>query len=526
VPGESAGRRGSRRYVRGVYVDQLTHHAATIGDRIAITDDRRGEQVRELNYAAFNDLANQVANGLATLGIEPGAHVAWWGNNSLETMCTIHACRKAAAISVPIPYRSTDDEALYLLSNANVAALVVEAQYAPLVADLAARLPELEHVIVYGGPPLAGQLAWDEILGSPTAPVAERSMQATNMVIYTSGTTGRPKGAVKEIGGAPNEFPPLLEALGWPSMERLSFLTTGPLYHSGPSGFALRAQAVGGTIVTQHQFDPVDWLRLVDTYQITATFSAPTPIRRICAVPDDVKTGYDVTSMRTMVANAAPWTMTLKEAYLRDFPADSLWEVYGSTELSLVTALAPEDQLRKPGSCGRAAPGVEIKLLDENGTEIVVPGVPGELFARSAGVFETYHRAHDQYLEDHRDGFHTGGDIAYRDNEDYFYICDRKKDMIITGGVNVYPAEVENVLDAHPDVREVAVIGVPDDEWGEAVCAIAVPNGSLDPESLMAFAAEHLSGPKRPKRVVIVDELPKTGTGKVLKRALRESLIA
>lgn len=508
-----------------MHVDQLTHHANTIGDRIAIVDDRPGEPVRELDYATFNALANRLANGLVSLGIRPGDHVGWWGRNSLETMCAIHACRKAGAISVPIPYGSTGDEATYLLANANIAALVVEAEFASLVADIAHDLPELRHVVVYGGAGSADQLAWDETLGSAATPPTEGTLQATSMIIYTSGTTGRPKGAVKEIAGAPNEFAPLLQTLGWPSMSRLVFLTTGPLYHSGPSGFALRAQAAGGTIVTQHQFDAVDWLRLADAYQVTATFSAPTPIRRVCAVPADIKAKYDVTTMETMIANAAPWTMTLKEAYLRDFPAESLWEVYGSTELSVVTVLAPADQLRKPGSCGQAAPGVDVRLLDEAGAEITEVGQPGELFARSAGVFETYHRAHGGYLEDHRDGFQTGGDIAYRDEEGYFYICDRKKDMIITGGVNVYPAEVENVLDAHPDVHEVAVIGIPDDEWGEAVCAVAVPDGSLDPAALLAFAAERLSGPKRPKRVVVVDELPKTGTGKVLKRALRETLI-
>jgi fatty-acyl-CoA synthase/long-chain acyl-CoA synthetase len=152
--------------------------------------------------------------------------------------------------------------------------------------------------------------------------------------------------------------------------------------------------------------------------------------------------------------------------------------------------------------------------------------VPGELYARSAGLFETYHGAHDRYLDDHRDGFQTVGDIAYRDDEGYLYICDRKKDMILTGGVNVYPAEVENVLDAHPAIAEVAVLGMPDEEWGEAVCAVVVPAGPITADEVVAYAREHLSGPKCPKRVVMVDELPKTGTGKVLKRQIRDELTA
>lgn len=506
--------------------DHLTYHADTIGDRLAVIDDRPGAGVRRLTYAAFNGLANQVANGLAQLDIGVEEHVAWWGQNSLETLVSMHAIRKAAGVSVPIPYRSTADEATFLLDNADVVTLLVEAQYAGLAAELAPVLPKLRHVVVFDGAPhdAVSQIGWDEMLGSDATPATEGATDATRTMIYTSGTTGRPKGAIRRVGGEANQFGALLELFGWPTMDDLTFLTTGPLYHSGPSGFSLRAHIAGGTVVTQHHFDAEDWLRLVDTHTVTATFSAPTPVRRITALPDEVKARYDVSSMRTMIANAAPWTMTLKEAYLRDFPHDSLFEVYGSTELSVCTVLEPADQLRKPGSCGLPAPGVEIALFDDDGNEVTEPGVPGELYARSAGLFETYHKAHDRYEADHRAGFQTVGDIAYRDDDGYVYICDRKGDMIITGGVNVYPAEVENVLDAHPDVAEVAVLGLPDEEWGELVCAVAVPAGDLDPASLQRHAHEHLSGPKCPKRIVLVDELPKTGTGKVLKRQLRDEL--
>ncbi len=504
--------------------DHVTHYAETKPGDVAVIDDRPGQEPRVLDWRAFNELCNALANGLLDLGVEPGEPVAWWGQNSLETMAAIHATRKAGATSVPIPYRSTRDEARYLLDNAGAKALVVEGENAAVAADAAADVSTLEHIVVYDGEPLPGQVSWDATLGSTTTPPTEGTVDDTRLMIYTSGTTGQPKGALRTTSGAVDAVPALMHHIGWPEMDRLWFLTTGPLYHSGPSGFALRAHSLGGAVVTQHKFDAEDWLRLVDTHDITATFSAPTPIRRICALPDEVKKRYDVSSLRSTIANAAPWTMTLKEAYLRDFREDSLWEVYGSTELSVVTALAPDDQLRKPGSCGVAAPGVEVKLYDDDGLEIREPHVPGELYARSPALFETYHNAHDRYLADHRDGFQTVGDMAYRDEDGYFYICDRKKDMIITGGVNVYPAEVENVLDAHPAVAEVAVIGVPDEEWGEAVCAVAVPNGDLDPDDLLRFAADKLSGPKRPKQVILVDDLPKTGTGKVLKRELRAQI--
>jgi fatty-acyl-CoA synthase/long-chain acyl-CoA synthetase len=241
----------------------------------------------------------------------------------------------------------------------------------------------------------------------------------------------------------------------------------------------------------------------------------------VTSLPKEIKEKYDVSSLRSLIANAAPWTMKLKRAYLEDFREDSLWEVYGSTELSVCTVLAPEDQLRKPGSCGVPAPGVEIQLIDESGELISEPGVAGELYARSSALFETYYKSHDKYLEDHRRGYQTVGDIAYIDEEGYYFICDRKKDMIISGGVNVYPAEIENVLDEHPLVEEVAVIGVADDDWGEAVCAVVVARKEFSADDLLSFARSHLSGPKIPKHVYVIDELPKTGSGKVLKRDLR-----
>ena len=204
----------------------------------------------------------------------------------------------------------------------------------------------------------------------------------------------------------------------------------------------------------------------MDKYRVTATFSAPTPIRRICQLPDAVLGRYKRDSLRLLVANAAPWSYALKLEYLERFPERSLFEVYGSTELGVNTIMTPEFQRGKPGSCGRPAPGVEIRLYAENGGVVDQPHQPGELFVRSAGMFRSYHKAHDKFLEDRRDGWQTVGDIAYFDEDGFYYICDRKKDMIISGGVNIYPAEVEHALENHPDVLEAAVFGIPSEEWG------------------------------------------------------------
>jgi len=248
-------------------------------------------------------------------------------------------------------------------------------------------------------------------------------------------------------------------------------------------------------------------------------------MRMVCALPDDIKDRYDRSSMRVMIANAAPWSYALKQRYVADFPPESLFEIYGSTELGVDTVLLPADQLRKPGSCGKPAPGIEIMLVAADGSEVTGTGPDhaGEVFVRSKGMFSAYYKNDASYAANSRGDFHTVGDIAYRDDEGYLYICDRKTDMIISGGMNVYPAEIEAVLDSHPGIYEVAVFGVPSEEWGEAVHATVVPSqgASLTADEVTAFAREHLASYKVPRSVDFTEELPRTGSGKLLKRQLR-----
>jgi fatty-acyl-CoA synthase/long-chain acyl-CoA synthetase len=281
----------------------------------------------------------------------------------------------------------------------------------------------------------------------------------------------------------------------------------------------------GQTIIVQRKFDAEDWLRLVDKYKVSSTFSAPALVRMICALPSEVKDRYDRSSMRVMIANAAPWSYALKQQYVADFPPESLFEVYGSTELGVDTVLLPADQMRKPGSCGKPAPGIEIALFDADGNEVTGTGPdhPGEIFIRSKGTFDTYYKNDASYAANSRGDFHTVGDIAYWDDEGYLYICDRKTDMIITAGMNVYPAEIEAALEQHPQIYDAAVFGIPSQEWGEVVHATVVraPGSSLTSEEIAEFAREHLAGYKVPRSVDFMDELPRTGSGKLLKRQLR-----
>ena len=506
--------------------DYLTAHAQAFGDKVALIDDRPGEPVRQRTFAELEADANRMANGLIEVGVEPGQKVMWLGQNSLEVMAFYHAARKAGTISVPLNYRLTDEESIYVVNNSDAVVIMADAEFGPVLARIRSEIPAVREVVIFGGAPTSDdQRPLDDFVGAATTP--ERDLSTAGTMIYTSGTTGNPKGAVRRTEVGAEQSAALLQLFQYRPDD--VYVTCGPLYHSGPGGFAAIAHRLGNTIVVQHKFDPEDWLRLIDTHRATSTFSAPTPIRMVVNLPAEVKARYDTSSMRVMVANAAPWPFALKQAYVEDFPPSSLWEVYGSTEMGVNCVLAPDDQLRKPGSCGKPAPLVDIALFDDDGNEVTDPGEPGELFVRAASVFETYYKAEEKYAADHRDGgWHTVGDVAYRDDEGYLYICDRKKDMIISGGMNIYPAEIEAAIELHPDVYEAAVIGVPSEEWGESVMAVVVAatGADLDAAAVEAHAREHLAGYKVPRSIEFVDEIPKTGSNKILKRELRQQFAA
>jgi fatty-acyl-CoA synthase/long-chain acyl-CoA synthetase len=505
--------------------DILSSYAALHPDKTAVVDDRRGSSVVSLTYAELEADANRLANVLLGLGVMPNTKVVWCGQNSIGVVRIVNAARKIGATAVPLNYRLSDEEAAFVTDHSDAVLVYVDAEFAPMFERIRSELPGVATYLVYDGAAPPGMLACDELVSTVSSeqPVVPEMTEAGATMIYTSGTTGKPKGALRRGIADPAQLGAMLQFIGYTPDD--IYLTTGPLYHSGPGGFMGVAIALGQTIVLQRKFDPEDWLRLVDTYRCTSTFAAPTPIRMICTLPEDVKARYDVSSIRIMIANAAPWSHALKQLYVANLPPDSLWEVYGSTELGVNTILRPEDQMRKPGSCGKEAPMVEIRLYDVDGTVVTAtgPDAPGELFVRSPSTFADYYKQHDKFEEDHRDGFQTVGDIAYRDDEGYYYICDRKKDMIISGGMNIYPAEVEAALEAHPDIFEAAVFGIPSDEWGETVHAVVVrrPGAELDEASVTTHARAHLAGYKVPRSISWLDEIPKTGSGKILKRELR-----
>jgi acyl-CoA synthetase (AMP-forming)/AMP-acid ligase II len=506
--------------------DFLTLYAQIQPDKAAVIDDRPDGRMTSLTFAALNEQSNRLANVLLGLGVRPGeTKVVWCGQNSIGLVTMVNAARKLGVTAVPLNYRLSDEEAAYVTDHCDASVVYVDAEFASTFERIHDAIPQVQHVLVFDGPAPAGMLSADELMAaaSPAEPEIPVTTEAGATMIYTSGTTGKPKGAFRRGNAGAEQAGALIAHIGYTPDD--VYLPTGPLYHSGPGGFMGVAQALGQTVVLQRKFNAEDWLRIVDKHKVSSTFSAPTPIRMICALPAEVKAKYDTSSMRRMIANAAPWSFALKQMYLADFPADSLFEVYGSTELGVNCVLRPEDQLRKPGSCGQPSPMVEIKLFDDDGNEVtgIGPDHPGELFVKSPSVFADYYKQHDKFEADQKHGYQTVGDIAYRDDEGFLYICDRKKDMIISGGMNIYPAEIEAALESHPDIYEAAVFGIPSEEWGETVHAVVVQRegAGLTDADVVAHAREHLASYKVPRSITWSGELPKTGSGKILKRELR-----
>jgi len=504
--------------------DPLTLVAGMAGEKTAVIDDRPDGTVLSWTFAELEEQSNRLGRALQGLGLERGTKAIWCGRNSQWIVASMQAMRKIGAVAVPLNYRLSAEEAAYIIDNSDSEYIVADAEFAPLLEEIRADIPKIKAILIYDGEPGKDMLSLHELVeaASPETIPFELVVGAPTSMIYTSGTTGRPKGAVRENSGNPAQVNMWIADIGYTPDD--IYMPTGPLYHSGPASFMAIGLLIGQTIVLQRHFEAEDWLRLWDKYKITSTFSAPTPIRRICNLDPEILAKYDVSSMHVMIANAAPWSYALKKAYVEIFPQSSLYEVYGSTELGVNTVLYPDHQLSKPGSCGKPVPGVEIFLIDEDRNVITEPNVQGELYVRGETVFTTYHKAQEKFDEDSLGDMQTVGDIAYFDEEGFYYICDRKKDMIISGGMNIYPAEIEDALEHHPDILDAAVFGIPSEEWGESVHAVVVPRpgAGLTEATVDAFCREHLASYKIPRSLDFMEDIPRTGSGKILKRVLRE----
>ncbi|MCZ7684319.1 MAG: AMP-binding protein [Sandaracinaceae bacterium] len=339
------------------------------------------------------------------------------------------------------------------------------------------------------------------------------------VVIYTSGTTGKPKGAVRR-------FP---KEMVWDVLHVLDelpirvddrHLVVAPMYHSTAFGFIAFTMTLGGAVVIERAFDPERFLATIARERVTTTALVPTMLHRVLRAPRGHAAPLRHAEPAGHLLRRRPLTGELARRVIEEM-GHVLYNFYGATETGLNTIATPEELLRSPGTIGHAIEGNDIRLLDEAGRE-VPPGETGELWVKNAMLVAGYHADEQATKASMREGYFSVGDLAHRDANGLYHLDGRKRDMIITGGVNVYPAEVEEILHRHPQVSEVAVIGVPDEEWGERVRAFVVPReGGIDEADLVAWSKRHLAGPKVPRDVRVVDELPKNPTGKVLKRELR-----
>jgi len=499
-------------------LDYVALHAQSKPDAIAqIEGDRR------VTWRELSDRRNRVASALVKQGVGRGEHVIIYAPNSLEYLLASAATRAANAVPIPMNHRLVVEEVSYILDHSDAVAVFVGGPFVGMADAVRRTASRVRLWITLGADRRGWATSLDTLVseGRPEAPAVDPSQGLGGSMIYTGGTTGKPKGALRATSDAQLTLA-FMQALGM-IHEAHVHLVAGPLYHSAPGSFALFAAVLGGTVVVMPKFDPEQALHLIHTHRVTSTFMAPTLIKRIVDLPDTVRTRYDVSSMRSLVVAAAPCPMRVKEAALAYF-GSSLYEFYGSTELGINTILRPEDVLRKPGSCGRVAPNVEIALLDDDGRP-VPEGEPGELYVRRfGGMFDSYYRNVEATRQTERQGWHSVGDVAWVDADGFYTLCDRKRDMIISGGVNIYPAEVEDALHRHPAVEDVAVFGVPDDDWGERVHAAVQlrANHTLTADELRDFARTHLADYKVPREVSFPADFPRDAAGKLIKRLLRD----
>jgi len=343
-------------------------------------------------------------------------------------------------------------------------------------------------------------------------------------MIYTSGTTGHPKG-VRRHAPTPEQSASAerMRALIYGLRPGARALLPGPLYHSAPNSFGLRAGRLGGALVLMPRFEPEEFLRLVEAERIDTIFMVPTMFIRLMKLPEAVRRKYDVSSLHHVIHAAAPCPADVKRAMI-EWWGPVIHEFYGSTESGAVTFANSEDALRKPGTVGRIAPGAELRFIGEDG-KILPQGEIGEIYSRISGNPDfTYHNKPEKRAEIDRDGFITSGDVGYIDEDGYVFICDRKRDMVISGGVNIYPAEIEAALHSVPGVHDCAVFGIPDEEFGEALMAVVEPQAgvTLDVADIRARLKTALADYKVPKHVEILKNLPREDSGKIFKRRLRD----
>jgi acyl-CoA synthetase (AMP-forming)/AMP-acid ligase II len=494
--------------------DFLASHAEALSNKPAVILGHR-----KLDFASLDRAANRAASVFKGLGCDAGDRVALMSFNSIEGFEIANGLRRGGMVVVPVNYRLRGPEIAYVLNDSGAKVVVAGPDHVDAVVAASSDVKGDVRLVALGERAPEGWLSYGELMEGAAEERLSNEVGdglAASM-IYTSGTTGHPKGAWRPNGV---NLANVLQVISIFELNQSDVhLMCGPGYHSAVSFFSALHQVLGATVVTQPKFEADGALDAIAQHRVTTVFLAPTLLQRL--VDAQQKNPRDVSSLRALILGAAPCPHALKVRAEAVF-GKVLWEFYGATETGINTVLWPEDQLRKPGSCGTAVPGQEIRLVDASG-EDVPDGEPGEFMVRNTWLAEYYHRP-DATGNSLHNGFFSVGDVAYRDAEGYYYICDRRIDMVISGGVNIYPAEIEAVLHAHPSVLDAAVIGVPDEQWGESVKAVVQlrPGAPVTEDELIAFCAERLAGYKKPRSIDFAEELPRDAAGKLLKRKIRE----
>ncbi|PZQ23569.1 MAG: acyl-CoA synthetase [Sphingopyxis macrogoltabida] len=495
-------------------------HARTHPDKPAVIVAETGEAI---SYADLDAASNRAAQLFRAHGLDHDDVVAFMCENTPHYYGLTWGAQRAGLRYVCISSRLTQDETDYILENSGAKMLIVSAALAEAAQKLSSRI---EHFSLGGTIPGWPSIE-DALAAMPATPIADE--RAGVDMLYSSGTTGRPKGVRVPLPDdpaidAPNSLVLLASAAFGINADSV-YLSPAPLYHAAPLRWSMTIHRLGGTVILMKKFDPEGALAAIQIYGCNCAQFVPTHFVRMLKLPDDVRARYDVSTMKAAIHAAAPCPVPVKQAMI-DWWGPVLLEYYAGSEGNGMTFATSADWLAHKGSVGRAIMGTVHIVAEDNETDLPV-GEEGAVFFESENIFEYHDDPEKTASSRNAKGWSTLGDVGRLDGDGFLYLTDRKSFMIISGGVNIYPQEIENHLVTHPKVADVAVVGGPHDEMGEEVIAVIQPVDMADAtdafrEDLIAFAREKLSGVKIPRRIDFLDALPRHDTGKLYKRLLRD----